>query len=110
MSLFRESFPQFIQDELDRRQTGMFTRNAPFVHELNTRSAWVRMTSGVNTRNNKGVLTNELASKYVLQGGTLNNNNLRYGLGKSGTSLTVLFSCSRICSSDILTVLNTVQV
>jgi hypothetical protein len=87
MSIFRETFPQFIVDELNRRQTGMLTRTPAFLQQLNTRSAWVRMTSGVNTVDGKGQVTNELARKYVLQGGTLlDNTNLRAGLGGSGTA------------------------
>ena len=82
MSIFRETFPQFIQNELDRRQDGMLTRNPKFVHQLNTRNAWIRMTSGVNYEG-----SNSLAKKYVLQGGTLNDNStLRSGLGGNGTS------------------------
>jgi muramidase (phage lysozyme) len=82
MSIFRETFPQFIVDELDRRQSGMLARTPQFIHELNTRSAWVRMTSGVNYNG-----SNELAKKYVLQGGTLNNAaSLRFGLGSEGNS------------------------
>lgn len=87
MSIFRETFPQFIVDELNRRQTGMLIRTPAFLQQLNTRNAWVRMTSGVNTVDSKGQVTNELAKKYVLQGGTLlNNTSLRTGLGGSGTS------------------------
>jgi hypothetical protein len=82
MSIFRESFPGFVIDELDRRQDGMFARTPKFLHELNTRSAWVRMTSGVNTED-----SNKLATQYVLQGGTLlNNTSLRKGLGGNATS------------------------
>jgi muramidase (phage lysozyme) len=82
MSIFRETFPQFIVDELDRRQSGMLARTPQFIHELNTRSAWVRMTSGVNYEG-----SNELAKKYVLQGGTLNNStSLKFGLGSKGNS------------------------
>lgn len=82
MSIFRETFPQFIQDELDRRQDGILARTPQFVHQLNTRSAWIRMTSGVNYEN-----SNTLAKQYVLQGGTLNNNtSLRSGLGGNGNS------------------------
>ena len=73
MSIFRETFPTFIQKELKRRQDGMAARTPSFLHQLNSRSAWVRMTSGVNVENSKGILTNELAKKYVLQGGTLNH-------------------------------------
>jgi hypothetical protein len=55
MSIFRETFPQFIQDELNRRQNGILARTPLFVHELNTRSAWIRMTSGVNTVDQNGI-------------------------------------------------------
>jgi hypothetical protein len=77
MSIFRETFPDFVTDELKRRQTGMLARTPNFVHELNSRSAWVRMSSSVNYQG-----TNTLAKKYVMQGGTLNNaTSLKYGLG-----------------------------
>jgi hypothetical protein len=74
MSIFRETFEPFVKEELNRRQAGMLTRNPSFLHQLNSRSAWVRMTSGVNVRNYKNEITNELAKKYVLQGGILNVN------------------------------------
>jgi hypothetical protein len=86
MSIFRESFPDFIQQELTRRQDGMASRNPTFLHQLNSRTAWVRMTSGVNTINSKGQITNELAKKYIMQGGVLNGDALRSGLGGNGTS------------------------
>jgi muramidase (phage lysozyme) len=86
MSIFRETFPQFVQTELKRRQDGMQLRTPAFIQQLNTRAAWVRMTSGVNTVNNNGQITNELAKQYVLQGGVLNGNKLRAGLGTNGTS------------------------
>jgi len=66
MSIFRETFPAFIQTELGRRQNGMATRDATFLHQLNSRSAWVRMTSGVDYDGSSA-----LAKNYVLQGGTL---------------------------------------
>ena len=74
MSIFRETFEPFVKKELNRRQDGMLTREFSFLHQLNSRSAWVRMTSGVNTRDSKNNITNELAKKYVLQGGILNVN------------------------------------
>ena len=80
MSLFRETFPDFITKELTRRQNGMLSRNSSFVHQLNTRAAWVRMTSGVNYNG-----SNNLAEQYVLQGGVLNNSKLRYGLQNGGS-------------------------
>lgn len=67
MSIFRETFPAFIQNELGRRQTGMVTRNPAFLHQLNSRSAWVRMSSGVDFEG-----SSDLAKRYVMQGGVLN--------------------------------------
>jgi hypothetical protein len=81
MSIFRESFPDFIQQELTRRQDGMASRNPTFLHQLNSRTAWVRMTSGVNYEGSSA-----LAKKYVMQGGVLNGDALRSGLGGNGTS------------------------
>lgn len=68
MSIFRETFPAFIQNELTRRQDGMLTRDPAFLHQLNSRSAWVRMTSGVDFEGSSA-----LAKNYVLQGGVLNH-------------------------------------
>jgi hypothetical protein len=81
MSIFRDTFPDFVSASLLERQTGMATRDPAFLHQLNSRTAWVRMTSGVDYQG-----TNNLAEQYVLQGGTLNNSSLRYGLGGNGTS------------------------
>jgi len=77
MSIFRETFPSFVQEELKRRQSGMAARTPAFLQQLNTRNAWVRMTSGVNYNGN-----NDLAKQYVLQGGTLiDGSDLRSGIG-----------------------------
>jgi hypothetical protein len=86
MSIFRETFPAFVQNELKRRQDGMLTRNPAFLHQLNSRSAWVRMTSGVDFEGSSA-----LAKNYVLQGGTLfhsidnnkDNFSQRMGIGNS---------------------------
>jgi hypothetical protein len=74
MSIFRETFEPFVKEELNRRQAGMLTRNPSFIHQLNSRSAWVRMTSGVNVNG-----SNTLAKNYVLQGGVLNVNTSTQG-------------------------------
>ncbi len=87
MSIFRQTFPDFVQTELNRRQTLIGSVNGQprinLVNELTTRNAWVRMTSGVNVYNNKTqTYDNSLAKQYVLQGGTLNNNtSLKSGIG-----------------------------
>jgi hypothetical protein len=88
MSIFRETFPPFVQNELKRRQDGMAARTPAFLQQLNTRNAWVRMTSGVNTSPTfNEVYNNDLAEFNVLQGGTLLDGNsdnivdLKYGIG-----------------------------
>jgi hypothetical protein len=71
----------------------MAARTPAFLQQLNTRNAWVRMTSGVdasdyngNYANYDGVYNNSLAAFNVLQGGTLlggnddNFANLKYGI------------------------------
>jgi len=80
MSIFRESFPDFVKSELNRRQEGMMNRTPQFVQELNTRASWIRMTSGVDVGGD-----NVLANQYVLMGGVLNDEKLRYGLGEGGS-------------------------
>jgi hypothetical protein len=86
MSIFRETFPPFVQNELKRRQDGMADRNPAFLQQLNTRNAWVRMTSGVNTApTSDEVYNNDLAELNVLQGGTLlYGDSLKYGIGGEG--------------------------
>lgn len=57
----------------------MAKRDSKFMHQVNTRSSWVRMTSAVNYEG-----SDELARKYILQGGTLNEGALRSGIGSTG--------------------------
>jgi len=89
MSIFKASFPDFVQAELKKRQERLSDPNKR--HELaiyqSTRNAFVRMTSGVNVNNDGGAL----AKKYVLQGGTLENispgvDKRKEGVGKSFNS------------------------
>lgn len=87
MSIFRETFPQFIQNELNRRQAGMAVRDPRFIQQLNTRAAWIRLSSGVNYEG-----TSKLAKQYVLQGGTLFDKALRSGLGSNGSGTYDTFS------------------
>jgi hypothetical protein len=67
MSIFKSSFSQAVQDQLKVRQCAMRTRTVNNLQYLNSRNAWIRMTSSVNVNG-----TNDLAKKYILQGGTLN--------------------------------------
>jgi hypothetical protein len=81
MSIFKESFPDFVQTELENRQERL--SNPTKRHELaiyqSTRNAFVRMTSGVNVNNDGGAL----AKRYVLQGGTLFDKKYKQGIGSS---------------------------
>ena len=80
MSIFTETFPQFVQDELKVRQDRLTDPDKRFelVKYQSTRNAFVRMTSGVNVE--KGGVSDDgaLAKRYVLQGGNLNNKNYNF--------------------------------
>lgn len=79
MSIFKETFPTFVQNEITKRQNEILARSYSTVIKYNTRTAWTRMTSGVNVGG-----TNALAKQYVMLGGTLlNNSTARFGLGNS---------------------------
>jgi len=85
MSIFTETFPQFVQDELKVRQDRLTDPDKRFelVNYQSTRNAFVRMTSGVNVE--KGGVSDDgaLAKRYVLQGGNLNNKNYKQGIRDS---------------------------
>jgi hypothetical protein len=70
MSIFTSTFAPHVKNQFEARQDTMFNRPANGLHYLNSRNAWVRMSSSVNVGPNGG--TNEIAKKYILQGGTLN--------------------------------------
>ncbi len=79
MSIFRDTLPKNLRDSLEARQDAMTDRSPQNIQYLNSRNAWIRMTSAVNINGSA-----ELAKKYVLQGGTLNSNNtLKTGIGTS---------------------------
>ncbi len=78
MSIFKDTFTQEVQDQLKVRQNAIFNRTPQSIQYYNSRNSWIRMTSSVNVAG-----SNELAKKYVLLGGTLNESNkLRSGVGK----------------------------
>lgn len=68
MSIFRETFKPGVQNQLRTRQKAIANRTPESIQYLNSRNAWVRMSSSVNVNN-----SNTLASQYILQGGTLTN-------------------------------------
>jgi lysozyme family protein len=80
MSIFKETFPDFVQDELSNRQDRLNNPNKRF--ELNTyqstRNSFIRMTSGVDVDGRP-----DLAKRYILQGGTLSGTSYKAGVGIS---------------------------
>jgi hypothetical protein len=84
MSIFKDTFKPEIQEQLKARQEAIFERTPTAIQYYNARNAWIRMSSAVNVSLTKGAPpTNELASKYILQGGILNNNTLKSGVGNT---------------------------
>jgi hypothetical protein len=81
MSIFRNTFTPTIQGQLKARQNSAQRKNPNDIIYLNSRNSWTRMTSGVNVSG-----TDEKAKAYVLQGGTLNNSKLRYGVGDQSSA------------------------
>jgi len=85
MSIFTETFPEFVQKELGDRQDRLNNPDRRFelVNYQSTRNSFVRMTSGVNIEKNGVSDDGALAKRYVLQGGNLNNKNYKKGIGTS---------------------------
>ena len=80
MSIFKDTFKDGIREQLDVRQKAINVRTPQNLTYMNSRNAWIKMTSAVNVNG-----TADLAAKYILQGGILNpNNKLRSGLGVDG--------------------------
>ena len=69
MSIFKETFPDFVSSSLSNRQDRLSnpSRRPELAIYQSTRNAFIRMTSGVEVNNDGG----DLAKKYILQGGTL---------------------------------------
>lgn len=83
MSIFKDTFPSFVNTQINQRQFNTLpTRHPQDLSYLNSRKAWVRLTSGVNILTGitdiegKDTYDNSLAKQYVLQGGTLYDNTL----------------------------------
>ena len=81
MSIFKASFPEFVQTELKNRQDRLSlpARRPELSIYQSTRNSFVRMTSGVSVDDSP-----DLAKKYVLQGGTLTNISPGVNIKKQG--------------------------
>ena len=64
MSIFNETLPEFVQKEINGRQNNLANRNN--IYTINSKTAWVRMTSGVNVLDKNGQLSNKLAKENVI--------------------------------------------
>jgi len=90
MSIFKQTFPDFVQEELKSRQERLgdpINRNA-LVNYQTSRNAWARMTSGVNVVVNGTPDDGALAKKYVLLGGTLKKTNITVSTSDGNTENT----------------------
>jgi hypothetical protein len=86
MSIFKDTFIPAVQKQLDDRQKAIKKRSPQAIQYLNTRNAWIRMTSSVNIIGTDGKATNSLANAYKLQGGTLSGNTPRAGVGNTSNT------------------------
>jgi hypothetical protein len=59
MSIFRSTFSPSVKTQLGFRQKAMVNRTPQNLQYLNSRNAWIRMSSSVNVNG-----TNDLAKKY----------------------------------------------
>ena len=77
MSIFKDTFIPEVQGQLRVRQNSLKKRDVTSIKYLNSRNAWIKMSSSVDVNN-----TNELAKSYILQGGILKSDGgLRSGVG-----------------------------
>jgi hypothetical protein len=82
MSIFKNSFKKETREQLSARQNAILNRTPTTIKYLNSRNAWIRMTSSVNilTNSNDKEGSTDLAKSNILQGGALLNNSLRSGI------------------------------
>jgi hypothetical protein len=78
MSIFKESFKNGVQNQIIARQEALKKHTSDTIQYLNSRNAWIRMTSAVDVDG-----SDSLAAYHVLQGGMLYNKSLRSGVGTS---------------------------
>jgi hypothetical protein len=84
MSIFKNTFKDEIQNQLKARQNAIKDRTSTSIKYLNSRNAWVRMSSSVNivTPNGNPEGSSDLAKSYILQGGVQKSEGgLKSGIG-----------------------------
>ncbi len=91
MSIFKSTFPKFIQEQIKVRQDVISKKDRSIqdLTYLNSKNCWIRLSSAVDIREGSGMSKyfkssgNKLASDNILQGGTLYNDGSKLSL-KSG--------------------------
>jgi len=81
MSIFKQTFPQGVQDQLNARQEALLKRDHNSNQYYGARTAWIKMTSAVNVNG-----TSDLAQNNVLLGGALYKGVLRAGVGTDASN------------------------
>lgn len=76
MSIFKDTFIDSVQTQLKRRQDALISRTPDSIRYLNSRNAWIKMSSSVNVDG-----LNDVASLNVLKGGILSPFGLKSGVG-----------------------------
>ena len=75
MSIFKDTFIPEVQGQLKARQYSLKKRDVNSIKYLNSRNAWIKMSSSVDVNG-----TSELADNYQLKGGILSPQGLRAGV------------------------------
>ena len=79
MSIFKDTFTDSVQTQLKHRQNAFINRTPDSIKYLNSRNAWIKMSSSVNVDG-----LNNTANLYVLKGGILSPTGLKEGVGNNG--------------------------
>jgi hypothetical protein len=82
MSIFKDTFIPEVRGQLEARQNAIKKRDVTSIKYLNSRNAWIRMSSSVDVNNDGG----DLAKKNILQGGTSSPQGLRAGVSNSNNN------------------------
>ncbi len=81
MSIFKDTFIPEVQEQLRARQNAILKRTPNSIKYLNSRNAWIKMSSSVNVDG-----TSYLADNYQLKGGILSPQGLRSGVVNSNNT------------------------
>ena len=83
-------FPDYVKNQLQARQEIIkrSNRDSSTLQYLTNRNSFIRLSSGVLTKDSEGQFTNDLAKANILQGGTISINDINKVALKKGFSET----------------------